>query len=160
MKQVNLSLETAKEMYKSNDPSIKKFALDNYTKEELEAIDLPKRWEDIGIVTGFYIGLSSEITKHSSRSTLDNRNLLPTKELAEAMLALCQLLYLRNIYNGDWKADYSKSDTKYTIFIYNKRIDYGTSGEVSRVLAFKSLEIRKQFYENFKTLIEIARPLL
>lgn len=35
MKQVNLSLEPAKEMYNSNNSFLKKFALENYTEEEL-----------------------------------------------------------------------------------------------------------------------------
>ena len=52
---INLSIETAKKMYLSNDESIKQFALDNYTEEQLKKKEFPKSWEELNGVHGEWI---------------------------------------------------------------------------------------------------------
>ena len=66
--------------------------------------NLPKTWEELKNISGYYISSFCGIT-HSSLVNGGNytKNIFPTKELANAVLALAQLLQLRDRYNGDNK---------------------------------------------------------
>lgn len=162
MKQVTLTLDTARQMYNSGSPELKKFALDNFTEQELTKKALPKRWEDIEQISGYYISPGSVILPSSFRSDQSHRNILPTKELAEAVLALCQLLYLRDIYNDGWVPDWNSgiATVKYVIYFLEDSVTKGCNYTAQRVLAFKSPELRDEFLNNFRSLIETAKPLL
>lgn len=95
------------------------------------------------------------------RLSIDDRNLLPNKKTAKAMLALCQLIQLRDCYNDGWVADWSdEHEKKYTICFYKNQISTDFLFTLKRVLAFKEKEIRDKFLENFRDLIETAKPLL
>ncbi len=89
------------------------------------------------------------------------RDILPNKETAEAFLALMQLIQLRNFYNGDWEPDWgNENEKKIIIRNYRGRVLGGCEPTIGYVLTFKSEELRDQFLENFKDLIEIAKPLI
>lgn len=138
---------------------------------------LPKTWEEFckthPIKEDEYfldpgVGIAA-FGKHSdvfhSRTTY-NRDILPNKEIAGAILALMQLIQLRDCYNGDWKPDWSHCTEKYAIVAYFNDargeviIDTDFAYYYPRVLVFKSEELRDQFLENFRDLIEIAKPLI
>jgi sucrose-6-phosphate hydrolase SacC (GH32 family) len=88
-------------------------------------------------------------------------NQLSSKERAEAFLALMQLVELRDYVNGDWKADFKDyNSVKYTIHIVENKIYKNFNQGLSCVLHFKSQEIRDQFAEKYKSLIETAKELL
>lgn len=150
---------------------------ENSTKEciKLKKIEnkLPKTWEEFcennKIKEGaFFIDITSRIKDIYTgkgiivhRDAKLDRNLLPSKELAEAMLALCQLIQLRDCYNDGWKPDWTSSSVdKYVIFPNNGQITLNFYCTTNRILAFKTSELRNQFFENFRDLIEIAKPLL
>ena len=61
MKQVNLSLETAKQMYFSENQALKAFALENYRKEELEKKEFPKTWEELERINGTYLTIEGNL---------------------------------------------------------------------------------------------------
>lgn len=88
------------------------------------------------------------------------KDILPNKETAEAFLALMQLLQLRNCYNGIWEPDWTDGEIKYTIMNGLNNLEKARNADISHVLAFKSEELRDQFLENFRDLIEIAKPLI
>lgn len=95
------------------------------------------------------------------RDPLVDANLLPNKEYAEAMLALCQLIQLRDYYNEGWQPDWTdRTQSKYCIIIYNNGTDFHTSCYISHILAFKTEKIRNEFLSNFKDIIEKAKILL
>ena len=96
----------------------------------------------------------------SKRNADCDKKLLPSQELAEAMLALCQLIQLRDCYNGDWKVDWSKPTNKYTIMISGSSVMLCPTVYLRHVLAFKTKELGQKFIDNFKSLIETAKPLL
>lgn len=85
--------------------------------------------------------------------------ILPDRATAEAVLALCQLIQLRNCYNGDWVPDYKTADTKFTIEFKNNRIVKNTTNGWPCILTFKSEELRDEFLRNFHDLIEKLKPL-
>ena len=88
---------------------------------------------------------------------------VPSKELAEATMALLKLLFLRDYYNEGWQPDWKDDTWKYVIlakvgiyweFIVDNKASY------YRVLHFKSREIAEKFLKEQKELLEIAKPLL
>lgn len=76
------------------------------------------------------------------------------------MVALCQLIQLRDCYNDGWIPDWTKVYDKYCIYPTKNYICIGINTCVSRILAFKTEAIRDEFLNNFKDLIEIAKHLL
>lgn len=75
--------------------------------------ELPKSWEEFcekypEVQKEYYIGPDSEaeVTYRENRNVSDDRNLLPTKEAAEAHLALMQLHQLRDCYRQGWVPDW------------------------------------------------------
>ena len=154
-----LTKEVAEKMYKSEDESVRAFALSNYP--ELGEEVLPKTWEELGNLDGYYIHSNSDVYQvaYSSAASI-NKNVFPTRELAEAALALAQLLQLRDRYNGDWVADWSDGHWKYVIEIYRGKIDTDVYHGRQKVMHFKTAELRDKFLENFRDLLEIAKPLL
>jgi len=160
-KQAVISLETAKEAYKSGSNLLVKFALGNFTKEELEEVELPNKWEDLDYIKGFYVDSMSIIKPYSQPTSNAGKNTFPTKEYAEAALALSQLLQLRQVYIGDWVPDYkSEGYTVYSIYVYKCKLDTGVFVNTQHILSFPTSELRDKFYNSFKDLLEIAKPLL
>lgn len=122
---------------------------------------LPKSWEDLGIIRGFYVNAHSEVRDFEGCTSKDsNKNTFPTKEEAEACLALAQLCQLRDRYNDGWKPDWKNGTEKYSIYFNADKIYSGDIYKTQSVLSFKTKELRDKFLENFKGLIEIAKPLL
>ena len=124
---------------------------------------LSKRWEDLENVNGYYADSWGDVRCYYGVNTPDhtNKNIFPTKEEAEACLALAQLCQLRDRYNDGWKPNWnSTAETKYVIEIFKNNIVKNLYGGKHRILAFKTEDLRDKFLENFKDLIETAKPLL
>lgn len=130
---------------------------------------LPKTWEEFCEMYNvtkkeYYIDDFSRVLKRTEvidcRDSEEDKNMLPDRATAEAVLALCQLIQLRNAYNGDWVPDWTDdNETKFVIRFLNNEI-YKTIGyESPTPLCFKTKELRDQFLENFGDLIEKSKPL-
>jgi hypothetical protein len=147
----------------------------DYTNSTFECIkfkpieqNLPKTWEEFckthPVEPGeYYIspGIFSNITRYNNKCQRLQTNILPSLEYAKAILALCQLIQLRDCYNDGWKPDWNDRNTlKYCLGVSQNRIIKEVLQTVSEVMAFKTEELREKFLENFKDLIEIAKPLL
>lgn len=124
--------------------------------------DLPKRWEDLKTIKGYYVHIGSKIYETSGCNILDeNKNVFPTREEAEACLALSQLCQLRDRYNNGWKPDWKDGNLdKYLIEVRCGELTKTSSNLYQRLLAFKTGNLRDKFLENFRDLIEKAKPLL
>ena len=124
--------------------------------------ELPKSWEDLYEVGGWFVDFQSKVVTSGSMRTADSvKNRFPTKEEAEACLALAQLCQLRDRYNEGWKPDWEENiNEKYSIYFHNEKIYSDYSYNTRHVLSFKTYELRDKFLENFKDLIETAKPLL
>ena len=129
---------------------------------------LPKTWEDFckthAVQRDECVVCSNSVIVGEGvfreRMEGKDRSLLPNKELAEAMLALCQLIQLRDCYNNGWKPDWTDDESKYVIYSYNNTIIDDETHYDNRALYFNTKEIRDKFLKNFRGLIEIAKPLL
>lgn len=160
-KQIKMSPELAKQML-GKDEAMDMLIKQNFSDEELGIKPkLPKKWEDIVHLNGYFVS-SDSLIKPVNTGIIEchNKNSLPTIKLAEAMLALCQLLYLRDIYNDGWEPDWCCYNYKYAILIRNNKVVVNELYSAQAVLSFKSSDIRDKFLYNFKELIEIAKPLL
>ena len=74
--------------------------------------------------------------------------------------ALRKLIIFRDYYNNGWQPNWQDDEWKYFIEYYRGKLDIERTCGNSRVLAFKSKEIRDKFLEEQKELLEIAKPLL
>jgi len=165
MKQIQLTLEKAREIFKEGNEAINKMLLANFTEEELNKKGV-RDWDDIDADKSFFC-LRNRIDKRviSIASPLDKDD-WPTKELAEAAMAMSQLAWWMRQpeYNGEDQVDWcdwnDDSVYKYTILFQGHDIHSGLYFCTRRYLAFKTLEIRDRFLEDRRDLIEQAKPLL
>ena len=125
--------------------------------------ELPTKWEDLVIVKGYYLDSKCFVRGYGDEPNNSNKNIFPTKEEAEACLALSQLCQLRDAYNGeplaDW-CDWSDANTKYCICFYEDKISKSKNRGDENILSFKTDKLRDKFVENFEELILTAKPLL
>lgn len=108
--------------------------------------ELPKSWEEYCKI-------------HSMGK---NETYFPSEEYSKATIALMKLIRLKNIYNKEWEPYWgSNPNIKYVITVqHNDRFEILTFREGHRSLMFKTRILAEQFLENFRDLIEIAKPLL
>lgn len=125
---------------------------------------VPESWESLGEVCWYYTNIYSSIVEATEQETTNtNKNIRPTKELAKASLAMSQLAQLRNkTWENDWgwKPDWGDGSIKYTIIFWNYKIKKDWIQGYRRFLVFRTEEIRDEFLEKHRELIEQAKPLL
>lgn len=137
-------------------------------KIEIVKIELPKTWEEFcknNPINNaeYFIGSYSvikEILEKGERDVETDKNMIQSKETAEAFLALMQLIQLRDCYRQGWKPDWSDNNNKYTIDYYENKICYNLYQNTSKILSFKSEDTRNIFCKNFRDLIEKAKELI
>lgn len=131
--------------------------------------ELPTTWEEFCIQNPinqeeFFIDGCSQIktsNQNTKRVLNRDKNLLPTKEDAEAHLALIQLHRIRDVYRQGWIPDYKEVLTvKYAIRFINNALYIIQTNTQSNFLTFQSQEIAEQFLENFEDLILEAKELI
>lgn len=128
----------------------------------------PKSWEEFCEMfpvkegESYIDAISAIIERDDNGNRLSDcdKSCLPNRATAEAVLALCQLIQLRNCYNGDWAPDWTDSDFKFTIEFRGGEI-YGDACRYtsSSPLYFKTEELCNEFLRNFRPLIEKLKPL-
>lgn len=110
-----------------------------------------------------YITAISRIEAVSScgdeRDEITDKNVLPNKEYAEAILALCQLIQLRDCYRQGWEPNWSETNSKHSIKFRRYEIVKDGSFDYHHPFTFQSEEIRDEFLNNFKDLIKKTKPL-
>ena len=77
--------------------------------------------------------------------------------------ALCRLLICRNAWwkQLGWKPDWNdQNQKKYCIGLIKRKVETTTNEGINRILAFPSEEVRYQFLDSFRDLIEEAKELL
>lgn len=135
---------------------------ENSTLEKIVFKEVKKKieWSYFGEVEGYYIDDNSGIYGRCNDADYDNRNTFPTREEAEACLALSQLLQWRNKRNEGWKPDWTDNSDKPSIFFERGNPFVGVSISVSKPLHFKDRATAEQFLKDFLHLIEVAQPVL
>lgn len=130
---------------------------------------LPTTWEEFCITKLVEEGEAyvcsdcaiNQLSVKQRRVPCRDKNILPSKQYAEAMLALCQLIQLRDYYNDGWEPDWANSSVKkYCIYPNAGSITTGALKTANEALFFKTEELMNKFLKNFRDLIEVAKPLL
>ena len=118
---------------------------------------------DLKSISGCYISDKAEIGDGIDCPTeVQHKNVFPTKSLAEAALALAQLLQLRDFYNNGWVPNWMDGIYKYCLFVYEDEIHVHASERHFYIMHFKTQKLRNAFFKEpkIKRLLEIAKPLL
>ena len=128
---------------------------------------LPKTWEEFceqNMIkkSEYYLNPSSRILelRDDKRDVFSDRNVLPTRQAAEAHLALMQLHQLRDCYREGWEPNWNNDCNKY-IIVKNrdKYVVFGGSW-TNQFLSFQDRERAEEFLTNFRELIEKAGDLI
>ena len=146
-------------------------------KIEVVRATLPKSWREFcdthpieicecfiserSIIKDFYPS-DAEIPQieRNERKVNENKNILPNKGIAGVLLALMQLIQLRDCYRQGWIPDWEQHNKKYCIYCEGNNVFPFDCFLNSRVLSFQSEGIRDEFFKNFRELIEHAKELI
>jgi len=139
-------------------------------KEYEKQNELPKTWEEfcernpvtpdeywIETVCSRYCHSSCEGKRHKDM----DKNIYVSLQEAKAFTALIQLRQLRKCYVGDWEPNWSDCmRPKFSITCIEGELTIYDTVTVHRSMSFPNSNLAKQFLDNFKDLLEIAKPLL
>ena len=82
------------------------------------------------------------------------------KEDTQALVAFVKLLKMRKDWVGNWKPDWTKIGYKFTIITQDNNVCRGTNSDIGRSISFPTVEMRDEFFDTFKDLLEQAKSLL
>lgn len=133
-----------------------------------EKNELPKTWEEWvemnPVVNGeFYIDSMSKICYQQYSERLRERDCinLSSSEDAEGLLALIKLKRLRDCYNDGWEPDWEDDiQPKFCIVSNFNKTNCVTFWNSNSFFSFKNAELRDEFLNNFRDLIEKAKMWL
>ena len=160
---ITLTLDKAQEWYKKGG-ELKEIALQAFTEMELNP--LPRSWKEF--CEKYPIKRGECILEAKDRITVAPcnfagnrmfRNWIPSKESAEAHLAMIQLEQLRNCWWNGWEPIWDASH-KYAIKNLMGEITIIGCSNVAAFLVFPTREMTEEFLKCFRDLIELARNLI
>ena len=126
-----------------------------------EISKLPSSWKDLDLTSGYYCDYYSYIISLEEGEIGEElKCLFKTKEQAEASTALAQLSQLRDAYRQGWEPDWGDDKEKYTIVWWINEIEITRHSSTNSFLSFQDRKTTKLFLENFRDLIEKAKPLM
>ena len=121
--------------------------------------EIPNSFYDLGEVEGCYVGRFQEVFEGTNCSDPDAL-IWKTKKQAKASIALAQLSQLRDVYRQGWVPDWNDGADKYCIEFVNDELSISLFFQSNCFLSFQDVETARLFLENFKDLIEQAKPLM
>ena len=154
-----------KELILPDDWEVKEVVGNKIIIKEKEK-ELPKTWKDCAIIINDVdtVNVNSEINSFDisclSEPIDEMEYKIVPEGLGKPMLALCQLLICRNAWwkQLGWKPDLAVR--KYCITIKCDEVEKLEKIQENRILAFPTSEVRDQFLDSFRDLIEEAKELL
>ena len=156
-KTITLTLEQAKEIYKEGGKDIKELLLTTFAKDELENT-YPKTWKECveSYNQIYYIDVVSAIMVACPEDIFlgEALNSLPSREMAENILTICQLLICRDVYRKGWKSSKEGYCITFDEDNHAAKVFYTTFPD-SHLLSFQTEEVAKEFLRNFGNLITL-----
>ena len=111
--------------------------------------------------TPSYESIRAEALKKGEYVSIVNGLELPDERIAKAFEALAKLIWLRDYYNDGWKPDWNnRKRDKFCIMVDKGILIKESFQSNNKVFAFKTEEVRDNFFEEQRLLLEIAKPLL
>ena len=98
--------------------------------------------------------------RDDKRDVFSDRNVLPTRQAAEAHLALMQLHQLRDCYREGWEPNWNNDCNKYIIVKNRDKYVVFGGNWTNQFLSFQDRERAEEFLTNFRELIEKAGDLI
>ena len=127
----------------------------------------PKTWEEFceqNMIkkSEYYLNPSSCVLElwDDKRDIFSDRNVLPTRQAAEAHLALMQLHQLRDCYREGWEPNWNNDCNKYIIVKNRDKYVVFGGNWTNQFLSFQDRERAEEFLTNFRDLIEKAGDLI
>ena len=136
-------------------------------KEYEKQNELPKTWEEFckrNPVTPDEYWIETVNSRYCNgfrdreRDIDKDKNVCVSLQEAQAFTALMQLRQLRKAYVKGWEPDFKQQ--YYAIISNVNGLDILPYKLVYKSMSFPTHELAKQFFNNFKDLLEIAKPLL
>ena len=163
---IQIDLTTAKEWYKQGG-DLRKIALQAFTEAELQS--LPKSWQEFCEINpyinknkDFFIpadGTVTAIPQSYFRSGMSFT--MPSEKRAKQFVVLNKLLQIRDYYNQGWEPDWLNDiEDKYVITTNKNGLCRCTSWFSNYLFAFKTKELRDEFFQNFKYDLEFIKEFL
>lgn len=124
---------------------------------ELNKPQLPKRYECLGKIKGFFIDNNSVIWefKKADSNIYNDKNIHKTEKEAKSSLAKAQLSQLMSVYRGDWVPNWNDSrQNKYCIYLDECECRITSYCSYYCYLSFPTIQIAKEFLTNFEQLIK------
>lgn len=101
-----------------------------------------------------------EYCNNTKRNTYDYDE-FSSREESMAFIAFGKLIQLRDAWVGDWKPNwYINSKCKYTIETVCGKINKTQAFSINTILVFPTKEMRDDFFETFRDIIEQAKMFL
>ena len=155
---LKISLEKAKELYKTGDDVMKSLLLETFSIKELSDKVYPKNLfelsKEVGSVKGYSLFGDGGIVKSEGKITA---NYFATEEAAKSAKAFSTLSFLVEYYNEGWKPDWKYfAQNKYVVkysHVCEQIMIYKSNTDV-QFLAFKDGETAEKFAENCAELIK------
>jgi|688.fasta_scaffold789470_1 hypothetical protein len=154
LKQI-VSLDIAKKWQNGSEKELKELAF--YIYPELAKKELPKSWDDLEKISGYYITTGSELGINEVVSPLlnEDQNIFFAEKQAKSALAMAKLSQLMAVYNDGWLADWKDySQKKYCILFSQYDLVIWDNLFTKFFLAFKTKELAEEFLSNFREDIE------
>jgi len=120
---------------------------------------LPKTWKELEEIQGYFVHTMASIEK-LRKDSKGLENVFATEEQAKASIALAQLSQLRDVYRNGWVPNWQDSELKYIIDFFGSGFKKDCYTITNVFFSFQDEETRDLFLENFKDLIEQAKPLM
>lgn len=164
---IQIDITTAKEWYKQGG-DLRKVALQAFTENELNSF--PKSWEEyceinpyLDVDKTIFLLADGNINPISS-TFYARRNFpgaVPSKERAEQFLILNKLLQIRDYYNQGWEPDWdNEMENKFVIMGERGKLVLYVFSFTMCLFAFKTKELRDEFFKNFKAELEKIKEFL
>lgn len=159
---ITLTLDKAKEWYKKGG-ELREIALQAFSEKELNP--LPRSWEEYSKKYCIkkdeaYINSEGKILSFTTKTARrDWNHICPSKQSAEAHLAMIQLEQLRDCWWNGWEPIWDISE-KWCIRLWGNELSIGIATNISRFLTFPTKEMAEEFLKCFRDLIEKAGDLI
>lgn len=75
---------------------------------------------------------------------------MPSEKRAKQFVVLNKLLQIRDYYNQGWEPDWNDGTKKYVIWVARNEFYTDISTHVNALFAFRSEEVRDEFFQNFE----------
>lgn len=157
MKNINLSTQQAKQLYREH-PEWRNTVLDQFTDDELGIEpQLPKSWEDLREVDGYWADAYCDIQFGTRFYTTNSSSQLifPTEKQVKSTLAFAKLSQLAKAMNGGWEPDWNDENVQKYIVEYQKGfLTIESYASIKSHLCFKTKKIAEFSRENHRQLWE------